>query len=91
MMIQLKFILEHAAEIIIVAAGIITAANGVLLYTTDKRREEVKAELEKYMNSLKLKDYEKRIMCNSYCKYKDQAESAEDIAWKCASCPIKDL
>lgn len=90
-MIQLKFILEHTAEIIIVAAGIITAANGVLLYITDKRREEVKAELEENMRRLMLKDYEKRRMCNSYCKYKETAKSAEDLERECASCPIKDL
>ena len=72
----------------LVAAGLTTAANGVFLYITGKRRNKVKAEFEANMERLRLKDYQKRRMCNSFCKYKDTAKSQEELKWKCCDCPI---
>ena len=80
-----------ATKFFLIAAGLITAANGVFLYITGKRRKEVKAEFEANMERLKLNETEKRRMCNFYCKYKAEAKSLEYLEWQCASCPLGNL
>lgn len=75
----------------LIAAGLITASNGILLYITEKRRKEVKAEFEANMERLRLKEYQKRLMCNKFCKFKESAKTEEELEWKCANCPIAEL
>ena len=75
----------------LIAAGLITASNGIMLYITGKRRKEVKAEFEANMKRLRLREYQKRRMCNSFCKFKESAETEEELEWKCANCPIAEL
>ena len=75
----------------LIAAGLITASNGILLYITGKRRKEVKAEFEANMERLRLKAYQKRLMCNKFCKFKESAKTEEELEWKCANCPIAEL
>lgn len=70
--------------VFLIAAGLITASNGILLYITGKRRKQVKAEFE----AIRLKRYQKRRMCDSFCKFK---ELAEDIESKCDNCSIDEL
>lgn len=71
-----------------IAAGLITASNGIMLYIAGKRRKQVRAEFEAYMEQIRLKGYQKRRMCDSFCKFK---ELAEDIESKCDNCPIVEL
>lgn len=80
-----------ATKFFLIAAGLITAANGVFLYITGKRRKEVKAEFEAYMEQIRLKGYQKRRMCNFYCKYKAEAKSQEYLEHQCDSCPLANL
>ena len=80
-----------ATKFFLIAAGLITAANGVFLYITGKRRKEVKAEFEANMERLKLNETEKRRMCNFYCKFKEQAKSQEYLEHQCDSCPLCNL
>lgn len=75
----------------LIAAGLITASNGILLYIAGKRRKQVKAEFEANMERLRLREYQKRRMCNSFCKYKEKSENEEELEWKCANCPIAEL
>lgn len=71
----------------LIAAGLITASNGIMLYIAGKRRKQVRAELEANME----RQYQKRRMCNSFCKFKESAETEEELEWKCANCPIAEL
>lgn len=75
----------------LIAAGLITASNGILLYITEKGRKKVKAEFEANMQRLRLKEYQKRRMCNDFCKFKESAKTEEELEWKCANCPIAEL
>ena len=71
----------------LIAAGLITASNGIMLYIAGKRRKQVRAEFEANME----RQYQKRRMCNHFCKFKESAETEEELEWKCASCPIAEL
>ena len=75
----------------LIAAAAITASNGILLYITGKRRKNVKAEFEANMERISLKEFEKRRMCNSFCKFKESANTIEELEWECANCPIAKL
>lgn len=75
----------------LIAAGLITASNGIMLYIAGKRRKQVKAELEANMEWLRLKEYQKRRMCNNFCKFKESAKTEEELEWKCYDCPIAEL
>ena len=66
----------------LIAAGLITASNGILLYITEKRRKKVKAEFEANMERIRLKEYQKRGMCNSFCKFKESAKTEEELEWR---------
>lgn len=77
--------------VFLIAAGLITASNGILLYIAGKRRKQVKAEFEANMEWFRLKEYQKRLMCNKFCKFKESAETEEELEWKCANCPIAKL
>ena len=75
----------------LIAAGLITASNGILLYIAGKRRKQVKAEFEANMERIRLNEYQKRRMCNRFCKFKESAKTEEELEWKCATCPIAEL
>lgn len=74
-------------EVSLIAAAVITASNGILLYITEKRREEFEANMERF----RLMECQKRRMCNSFCKYKETAKNEEELAWICANCPVAEL
>lgn len=75
----------------LIAAGLITASNGIMLYIVGKRRKQVRAEFEANMVRLRLNEYQKRLMCIRFCKFKESAETEEELEWKCANCPIAKL
>lgn len=77
--------------IMLIAAGLITAVNVVIILTSIKRTKAVMAWYEAQERRLSLKVFEKRRMCNSYCKFKESAKTAEELEWKCANCPVANL
>jgi len=77
--------------ICVIAAGLITS---VALVTTVKAVRNYNATVAWYETierRRKLKDYQKRRMCNSFCKFKESAETEEELEWKCANCPVAEL
>ena len=63
----------------LIAAGLITA---VAVATTVIAVRNCKATVTGYETierQRKLKEYQKRRMCNSFCKYKETAESEEEL------------
>ena len=79
------------AVIMLIAAGIITACNVVIILMNTKRIKAVQAWYEAQERRLNLKIFEKRRMCNSYCKFKESAKTEEELEWKCANCPVANL
>lgn len=77
--------------VIMLILAAITVGNSILLYITGKRRKNVKAEFEANMERIRLKEFEKRRMCNSFCKFKESAKTIEELEWECANCPIAKL
>lgn len=75
----------------LIAAGLITS---IALVTTVKAVRNYKATVAWYEaidRRHRLREYQKRRMCNSFCKYKETAENEEELEWKCANCPIAEL
>lgn len=77
--------------IMLIAAGIITACNVVVIITSIKRTKAVHAWYEAQERRHTLKVFEKRRMCNSYCKHRDTAETQEDLDMLCEICPLNKL
>lgn len=81
-----------------IAAGAITGAN-LYMYISivvmeRKRKERIKAiaaRLEATEDRRKLREYQKRRMCEHYCKFKDTAETQEQLDSKCWDCPVGEL
>ena len=74
--------------VMLIAGGIMTACNVAIALIYNKR---VQAWYEALSEQYKLKEFEKRRMCNNYCKFKEAARTAEEIEWECANCPIANL
>lgn len=77
--------------IMFIAAGIISICNVVIILTSIKRTNAVNEWYEALSRQHKLKEFEKRRMCNSFCKFKESAKTIEELEWKCANCPIAKL
>lgn len=75
----------------LIAAGIITVCNVVIVLTSIKRTKAVNAWHEAQERQRSLKEFEKRRMCNSYCKIKEAARTEEELEWECANCPVAKL
>ena len=73
--------------ILIVTAGIILVDN----HKIQKKREELVARYEATENRRKLREYQKRRMCEHYCKFRDSAETQEQLDSKCWDCPVGEL
>ena len=76
--------------IILFCASFLT---GINIYCTVKNIQNYKDQknwweaIERRRN---LKEYQKRRMCNQFCKYKGQLDD-DEVEWKCANCPIAEL
>lgn len=77
--------------IMFISAGIISICNVVIILTSIKRTNAVQAFYEARENQHKLNEFEKRRMCNSYCKFKEAAKTEEELEWECANCPVANL
>lgn len=77
--------------IFLIAAGVVTAANIACLIIADRRRRNLIEWYDAIENVSKLKEYQKRRMCSSYCKFRESAKTQEELDWKCADCPINEL
>ena len=73
--------------VILIAGGIMTACNVAIALIYNKR---VQAWYEALKRQHYLKEFEKKRMCNSYCKFKESAKT-EELEWECANCPIAKL
>lgn len=76
---------------ILIAAGLITAVAVVTTVKAVRNYNATVAWYETIERRRKLKDYQKRRMCNQFCKFKESAETEEELEWKCANCPIAEL
>lgn len=76
---------------ILIAAGLITAVGVVTTVKAVRNYNATVAWYETIERRRKLKEYQKRRMCNSFCKFKESAETEEELEWKCANCPIAEL
>lgn len=77
--------------VMLVAAAVITAINIGILIAARKRRKAVEFLHTMYMQQHELKAYQKSLMCDSYCKYRESAHSQEELEWECANCPLGEL
>lgn len=77
--------------IMLIAGGVITAVNVVIILMSNKRAKAISAWYEAQERRHRLEEFEKRRMCSSYCKHKDTAETQEDLDWLCESCPLNNL
>lgn len=77
--------------IMLIAGGVITACNVVIILTINKRAKAISALYEAQERRHRLKEFEKRRMCSSYCKHKDTAETQEDLDMLCEICPLNNL
>ena len=77
--------------ICVIAAGIITAVAVATTVTAVRNYKATVAWYKTIERQRGLKEYQKRRMCNHFCKYKDTAENEEELEWKCANCPIAEL
>lgn len=75
----------------LIIVGIITACYVVLILMLIKRNKAINAWYEAQERQHKLKEFEKRRMCNNYCKFKEAAKTTEELEWKCANCPVANL
>lgn len=75
----------------LIAAGLITAVAVVTTVIAVRNHKAAVALYEAIYRRRKLKDYQKRRMCNSFCKFKESAETEEELEWKCFNCPIAEL
>lgn len=75
----------------LIAAGLITAVAVVTTVIAVRNHKATVAWYEFIEERRKLEEYQKRRMCNSFCKFKETAETEEELEWKCANCPIAEL
>lgn len=75
----------------IIIAGIFTACDVAIILTFIKLTKNVIAWSEARERRHRLKEFEKKRMCNSYCKFKESAKTEEELEWKCANCPVANL
>lgn len=75
----------------LIAAGAITAVAVVTTVISVRNHKAAVAWAETIRQRRKLKDYQKRRMCNDFCKFKESAKTEEELEWKCANCPIAEL
>ena len=73
--------------ICLIAAGLITAVNVVIMRANNKQAKAVQAWHEAH----RLKEFEKRRMCSSYCKHRDTAKTQEDLDMQCEICTLNKL
>lgn len=74
--------------VMLIVAGLMTTSNVVIVLTYKKRVQEW---YEALLRQHKLNEFEKRRMCNSYCKFKEAAKTEEELEWECANCPVANL
>ena len=74
-----------------IAAGLITAVAVVTTVKAVRNYNATVAWYETIERRRKLKEYQKRLMCNKFCKFKESAKTEEELEWKCANCPIAEL
>ncbi len=79
------------AIIMFIAAAVIAAINIAIIIYNNTRVKAYKQWHESNVERHRLKEYQKRRMCNSYCKFKESAKTEEELEWKCANCPIAEL
>lgn len=80
--------------IIFIVAVLMTVANIIIAIVNQKHKKislEIAARLEAIENRRGLREYQKRRMCNSYCKYRDKAKTQEELDLKCYDCPVGEL
>lgn len=75
----------------LIAAGLITAVAVVTTVKAVRNYNATVAWYETIERRRKLKEYQKRRMCNNFCKFKESAKTEEELEWKCANCPIAEL
>lgn len=75
----------------LIAAGLITAVAVVTTVKAVRNYNATVALHETIERRRKLKEYQKRRMCNNFCKFKESAKTEEELEWKCANCPIAEL
>ena len=78
-----------------IAAAAITGVNIYMfiriVIMERKRSKKIKAALESIENRRNLREYQKRRMCEQYCKFRETAESQEQLDLKCWDCPVGEL
>lgn len=74
----------------LIAAGLITAIALVNTVITMRNHKATVAWYETIERRRKLKEYQKRRMCNHFCKYRETM-TEEELEWKCCNCPIAEL
>ena len=74
--------------VMLIVVGLMTTGNVVIVLTYKKRVQEW---YEALLRQHKLNEFEKRRMCNSYCKFKEAAKTEEELEWECANCPVANL
>ena len=83
--------MQKVSIILMVAAGLITAINIGCLIAAERRHKNVLAWSKTIEDMHKLREYQKGRMCDNYCKYKETAETQEELDWKCQDCPVGQL
>lgn len=71
--------------IMLITGVIMTFCNVIIMLIYNKQVSEW------YEKQHKLKEFEKRRMCNNFCKFKESAKTIEKLEWECANCPIAKL
>ena len=74
--------------VMLIVVGLMTTGNVVIVLTYKKRVQEW---YEALLRQHKLNEFEKRRMCNNYCKFKEAAKTEEELEWECANCPVANL
>lgn len=74
--------------IMLITGVIMTVCNVIIILIYNKQVSEWYEKLDKQH---KLKEFEKRRMCNNFCKFKESSKTIEELEWECANCPIAKL
>ena len=77
--------------ICLIAAAVITAINLGCTIVNIRRRKAMIAWGKTIEDMRKLTEYQKRRMCDKYCRYIETTETQEELDWICANCPVGEL
>lgn len=78
-----------------IAAGLITAVNVVVMIVNNKQRKALIAKYEAFEERQKLTDYQKNVICASYCRYRQDYKkdkiTIDRLETRCNQCPLYEL